>query len=325
MRKTASTLCAALCFFSLDAPAGFKADAISESGPAPSGKSWAFQFSSGTVNGVAKEYVVVYSKIAGGRYRLSELDWDIDQVFMAGGNLMMRDGRAVLNLGYWQAITDGGDGLMQDYDWFDETSPHWTEYSVSAVDVVDGSILDLNAGWEFVQNFHGLTARGLLGYKVDNWKWNARGGYGLYSSLLYVPYVFEDETVCVYKQDISVPYAGLSADMKFRQLVFSAYFLFSPLVQANTRDEHRLRNLTITDDFDQGDMFSAGASARYHLPSGWFVTSAVDFQKIDLTIGDAGYRRSYEYYGLESYEKFNDYSGFSNQYVSISLGLGRFF
>lgn len=326
MKKILLTTCVALSLASLDVCAAFRADVVSDRNAAIEGETWALQFSSGLVNGEAKEYVFVYDEeLGGGRYKLSELDWDIKKVVMAGGNLTLRDGRGTINIGYWQSLTEGDDGHMEDYDWLDPSTTKWTEYSDSDADVVDACFFDINMGWEFLNDVFGFNARALLGYKVDEWKWGAHDGYGLYSDLDYVPYYFGDTAVGNYEQKISMPYVGSSVDWVFGGFLVSVYCTYSPYVNVKSRDHHILRDLKIIDSFTNGDMLAGGVSAKYNLESGWFFTTAVDYQRIDLVVGDAGYHQYYEEYDVMYYEEYNDYAGASNEYLSFSLGVGKTF
>lgn len=306
--------------------AAFRAEVVSDFDSTIEGEVWAFQFSTGLIEGKAKEYVFVYAEeLGGGRYKLSQLDWDIKRVVMVGGNLMLRSGRGTITAGYWKAMTEGDGGHMQDYDWFNPESSEWTEYSDSYADVDDASIFDINGGWEFVQDYSGVNARALFGYKMDVWKWEARGGYGLYSNLNYQPYDFGDQTVCKYKQEISMPYLGGSADRGCGKFMLSVYCIYSPFVNIDSSDVHILRDLKVNDEFEDGEMLSVGTAANYSFDSGWFITAAIDFQKIDTIVGDADYNQ-YDKNGHLMYsEKYDDYAGASNEYLALSLGVGKTF
>ena len=326
MKNVLLSTCVALYLASMNASAAFRADVISDRDPTIEGEVWALQLSTGLIDGKAKEYVFVYDEeLGGGRYKLSQLDWDIKRVMMVGGNLTFRDGRGTINVGYWKAMTEGDDGHVKDYDWFNPESSDWTEYSDSAADVVDASIFDVNGGWEFLQDTMGFNARVLFGYKRDIWKWDARGGYGLYSELDYEPYYFGDQMIGNYKQEISMPYLGSSVDWAYGRFMLSVYCTYSPWVDIDSRDNHLLRDLKITDKFRDGEMLAAGASAKYAFDSGWFLTAAADFQKINLIVGDAGYHRYDPSRDIKQYEKYSDYAGASNEYFALSLGVGKMF
>lgn len=326
MKKILTVACVALCLISLDACAALRADVVSDRDLAVEGETWALQFSTGLLDGKAKEYVFVYdAALGGGRYKLSQLDWEIKRVVMVGGNLTLRDGRGTINVGFWKSMTKGDDGSIQDYDWFNTESSQWTEFSDSDADVADASMFDINGGWEFMHDYFGFNARVLLGYKMDVWKWKASGGYALYSSLDYEPYYFEDETIGKYKQKVSFPYLGGSADWASGGFVISVYCTYSPFVKIDARDNHILRSLTITDTFKDGEMLAAGASAKYAFDSGWFLTAAVDFQKINLIVGDATYDQYYPNEDVRVSETFGNYAGASNKYLALSFGVGKSF
>ena len=115
MKNVLLSTCVALYLASMNASAAFRADVISDRDPTIEGEVWALQLSTGLIDGKAKEYVFVYDEeLGGGRYKLSQLDWDIKRVMMVGGNLTFRDGRGTINVGYWKAMTEGDDGHVKD-------------------------------------------------------------------------------------------------------------------------------------------------------------------------------------------------------------------
>lgn len=107
--------------------------------------------------------------------------------------------------------------------------------------------------------------------------------------------------------------------------MISVYCTYSPFVKIDARDNHILRSLTITDTFKDGEMLAAGASAKYAFDSGWFLTAAVDFQKINLIVGDATYDQYYPNEDVRVSETFGNYAGASNKYLALSFGVGKSF
>lgn len=326
MKKALSILSIVLCLISLEATAALRADVVSDRDLAVEGETWALQFSTGLIDGKAKEYVFTYDEaLGGGRYKLSQLDWDIKRVVMMGGNLTLRERRGTINIGLWKAISEGAGGHIKDYDWLNPESSHWTEYSDSSSDVTDAIIFDINGGWEFMHDVFGFNARVLFGYKMDFWKWDASGGHALYSWLDYETYHFEDDTILKYKQKIHIPYFGGSADWAYGGFMVSAYCTYSPFVRIHTRDNHILRTLTISDKFRDGEMLATGASAKYTFDSGWFLTAAVDFQKVNLIIGDATYNQYVPEQDVLVTQSIKNYGGASNRTLALSLGVGKSF
>ena len=107
--------------------------------------------------------------------------------------------------------------------------------------------------------------------------------------------------------------------------MLSVYCVYSPYVDISSKDHHLLRDLKINDKFKDGEMLAAGASIKYAFDYGWFLTTAVDFQKINLIVGDAGYHQYDPKRDVKEYEKYNDYAGTSNEYLALSLGVGKMF
>ena len=290
--------------------------------PANSHPSLSFEVSSGIVDGEACEYVFWYGD-DNRRTKLSELDWDIDRVLMAGGRATARLHRIFFRLGAWAAVTEGEDGHLLDYDWTDINQSSWTDFSDSNADVVNGLILDANLGWDFLQQKQdGLTLSGTLGWKVDKWKWEGHGGYALYSEYGYVPYFFDDDQIEIrYTQEIRIPYVGLAADWTWRSWVLSAHINYSPLVQAEDRDYHVFRQIEWHDTFEDGDFLGVGAGAQYTFQTGIILSATLDFQSLDTIIGNLAYTES----ATGEQSSFSDSAGLENRYLAFFLGLGTAF
>lgn len=285
------------------------------------GATFAAQFSAGLLNGDAKEHVYDYETADGSRRQLSRLDWDLKKIAMGGGSLSVRVlDKLTLNGGYWAALTEGS-GEMDDYDWMEPGSTDWTHYSLSDVDVTEGYVLDLNAAWDLLRR-GSFVARVHAGYKQDGWKWEDRGVYLLYPEYGYVPYPLDGENGIDYEQEFRMPYAGGSVDWASGGLAVSGYVNWSPIVAADDWDDHKARTLRFHETFEGGDMLGAGVEVRYEFAEGslkgLFLAAAVDYQKVDLIIGDM----EIEDYSTGERGGDEDTAGIENEYLSISLGGG---
>ena len=286
------------------------------------GVSFGGQVSLGVLNGEAKEHVYDYETADGSRRQLSRLDWDLKNVVMGGGNGSVRLlNKLTLNGGIWFALTEGNDGEMDDYDWLDTTSSEWTHYSLSEVDVTEGYIVDVNVAWDLV-TWNDLTARIYAGYKQNGWTWEDRGVYLLYPEYGYIPVDLDGENMINYEQEFRMPYVGGSADWVLGNFTFTGYVTWSPIVSATDWDEHVARDLHFKETFDGGDMLGLGVEARYSFTQGSFkgafVSAALDYQKIDLMVGDM------EVEDISTGERGGDTdtAGIENNYVMFSLGGG---
>jgi len=283
------------------------------------GISSAFQASMGVLNGEAKEHVYDYD--TGSRRQLSRLDWDLKSILMGGfnGSVRLMD-KLTINAGYWTALTEGS-GEMDDYDWLEPTSSDWTHYSLSDVDVTEGYVVDLNVAWDLLV-WEDLTARVVAGYKQNNWKWEDRGKYLLYPEYGYVPEPLYGDNMINYEQEIRIPYLGGSVDFGMGNFTFSGYLNWSPVVSATDKDQHVSRTLNFKETFDGGDMLGLGLEARYAFTEGFwsgaFVSTALDYQKVDLMIGDMEVTN----YTTGETGGDSDVAGLENETTMLSLGLG---
>lgn len=303
--------------------AAFQAGAIA--GPrAGQGVSFAGQAALGLLNGDAKEHVFSNDMFPGERYQVSRLDWDLKNVALGGGNLSARVmNKLTINGGLWLALTEGS-GEMDDYDWLiPEASPDWSDYSLSEVSVTEGYILDLNAAWDLIE-MNDLTARVMVGYKQNSWNWEDRGVYALYSEGGFrdAYYDLNGESMINYEQEFRIPYLGASADWTLGGFSVSGHLVWSPIVSATDWDVHVARDMHYKETFDGGDLFGLGIEARYEFTqgsfNGLFLTAAVDYQKIDLIVGDMEYYNG----GTGEVGGGQDAAGIENEYVILSLGAG---
>ena len=299
--------------------AGLQADVIAP--PMKDGQiSMGFEASMGMLNGEAKEHVYDYDQ--GYRRALSRLDWDLKNILMYGlnGSVRVMD-KLTINGGLWAALSEGN-GEMDDYDWLDPYSSDWTHYSLSDVDVTEGFLLDLNVAWDLFTWNQGC-ARVMAGYKYNKWAWEDHGVYLLYPEYGYVPEPQYGENGIDYEQEIHIPYVGGSVDWTpVSDLTLSGYFIYSPIVSASDRDDHKHRTLLFKETFDNGDLFGFGMEARYALTrfgaANVFVSASVDYQVLDLMIGDMEYTD----YSTGETGGDSDVAGIENEYVSISIGCG---
>ena len=280
---------------------------------------FAVQGSLGVVNGKAKEHVYDYD--TGSRRQLSRLDWEIKNVAMAGfnGSVRLLD-KLTVNGGWWTAVSEGS-GEMEDYDWLDYGSADWTHYSLSDVDVTEGYIFDLNVAWDLWSQ-KDMTVRAQAGYKQTGWTWEDHGVYLLYPEYGYVPQDLGGDNMINYEQEFRMPYLGASGDWQLGNFTVSGYANWSPLVSAEDWDQHVQRTLNFHETFDGGDAYGLGLEGRYAFTRGFFkgafATAALDYQRVDLIIGDM----EVEDYSTGETGGDEDTAGIENDTLVLSLGLG---
>lgn len=327
MNRILSSTVVAVALVAVSAQAAFRATPLAASSRR-GGIPFAGQLSLGVANGEGNEHVYDYDGPGGSRRQLSRLDWDIKNVIMGGGSLSVRPfnqqrnflERFTLNGGIWVALTKGS-GEMEDYDWLDINSGDWTLYSLSDVDVTEGYIFDLNLAFDLWAN-PAFTVRAMAGYKQDGWSWEDSGKYLLYPEYGYVPQYLDGDNMINYEQEFRMPYIGATVDWNWQALTLSGYLTWSPIVEATDWDEHVARDLHFKETFKDGDMLGLGIEARYDLTqmgfSGWFLTAALEYQKIDRIVGDM------QVVDIVTGESGGDtdVAGIENETLMISVGGG---
>ncbi len=243
-----------------------------------------FRGSIGILNGEGQE--LVYE----GDHRLSALKWDLSGIIWAGGVLSCNIGQFIqLNAGYWQAINDG-DGMMEDFDWLDDSLDEWEDWShwsESEVEVVSAYAFDLNGMLRIALN-DALTVYGVGGLKHNYFEWSDFGGRYIYSSYGWRDDIgdFGNENGIDYDQTFDIPYVGVGADLKAGNVKVSGYALYSPFVSAEDHDHHILRGLYFTETFEDGDFLALGAEVTVNLTDNIFIGAAADWQIVPEIIGD---------------------------------------
>jgi outer membrane protease len=327
-RCTAVALAVALAAF---APATAGA-AVTSQGSAGSistqagGLSFSLGASVGQVEGTAKELVFDNSVVK--KFKLSELTWDITEVVMAGvqGSLGFGE-RFHANLGYWTALNKGNGGMV-DRDWLyspagmaqiEPDADNWTHESKHPnTHLEKGSMLDLNLTGQIWQAGP-FSVSGIAGYKIDDWKWSARGGTFVYSVDTFRDTVgsFPDnQKVIVYEQEYNIPYLGIGAGWSGATFAVDGRLLLSNWVSATDTDNHVLRSTIFEGDFSDGTFVGVGVSATWNFAPRWFATAALDYQSISEITGDVTMRSP------QGDAVFRNGGGIAEDSTLLSLGAG---
>lgn len=268
------------------------------------GLGFALAGSFGQVGGTATELAYAYPR--GDQFKLSELEWDIEDVAIAGiqGSAAIGS-RLSLNLGFWWALNEG-DGSMRDRDWDylddidqglvdvdDISDDDWThESNHPHMDVEEGTIFDANLSFRALQSGP-FSVSAILGYKRENWQWSAWGGSFLYSVYGFRDYGGwfldadgEDLHVIDYEQEYRIPYVGVGATWQGSLVQVEAHVLASSMVDAEDHDYHVLRDLNFDAEFSEGNYVGLGLGVRWFFLPQWFAGANVEYEKIDGLTGD---------------------------------------
>ncbi|MBL7076166.1 MAG: omptin family outer membrane protease [Kiritimatiellae bacterium] len=286
-----------------------------------SGISLSFKGSILGVGGEAREFV--YAGSAQGDvpadYKVSELIWDITALAMAGGTVSAQLGEDLrVNAGMWTGLNEGSGG-MEDYDWLDPSISDWTHFSDSDVDIESAYSFDINASLDLFE-LGPFMVSGILGYKHDFWEWSDYGGTYIYSTSGFRDDrgSFGGENGIDYEQTFDIPYFGIQLATEGSSVRASGYFLYSPLVVAEDKDHHILRNLYFREEFDGGDYIAAGVDVTIDLSDTFFISGSVDVQIIPEFTGDL-----YQREGKDGEEGMvPDGAGIENSVAAIAISAG---
>jgi plasminogen activator len=271
----------------------------------------------GLLNGESRE--IVYAPEY--NWKVSELIWEIDTVYMLGGEISVRPISWLgLNLEGWFAISEG-DGAMDDYDWMVLGLNDWTHWSHhEETDLDKGTMLDFNFEF-FPLNKKHFSLSLLAGYKRNNWKWKAYGGDFIYSYYGFRDTQFslsDSELGITYEQWFNVPYIGVGMTAQAGPVNFQGRIIGSTMVDAEDEDHHHLRNLVFKEDFEDGDFIGIQFGASYQITPKLGVGLDIDYQNFDEMKGSTTVRDTttgaVDYYGGDS-------AGTDNEITLVSLGL----
>lgn len=244
------------------------------------------EVSGGYLSGLAHEMVYEHG-LRGHRETVSQLDWQLENIFMLGGKASVRIlDRLSFNAAMWLAVTEGS-GEMRDYDWLVDGASEWSDFSLSDVDVTEGYAFDMNVSVDVIR-WQAVNVFVLGGYKQSGWTWEDSGRYALYTVDRWRDTRFDlhGDNMITYEQEFQMPYIGAGVDIQWRGLTVSAYGIFSDWVYAYDWDDHWARELRFEEEFEDGRMYGFGVKATYQFQGGFFVSGAFDYQKNKLTVGD---------------------------------------
>jgi len=292
---------------------------VEESKNAYSSKRITLGIQTGLANGVAHE--LVYQ----GGHKLSELIWDIKNVLMLEANvsaLLSRSKGVRLNASI-SSMVKKQDSTMDDYDWFivgaDWT--HWSHHENTTLE--KGLTFDVSLSKRIFSNESGaFNFEGEIGFRRDNWRWSASGGSFVYSVAGFrdTTGVFANIPVISYEQTINTPYVGASASYREKDVSLYLRLAGSPMVFAETVDQHYLRSLTITDTFRSGKMVNVDVSGIWHMSKSVDLSINYSYVKYFEKKGDAHY--NYYATGVQLYGPF---AAMDLGYQTVGVGVSYSF
>jgi plasminogen activator len=282
-----------LCLQAMGQNSGLAADRSFEVSEQNRGIELSFRMQAGYLMGEANEFVY-----DGGR-TLSQLIWEINSLYMVGSGTTLKPCRWVSFQGDFLTMLADGDGTMDDYDWV-YSGMEWSDWSHHEdTDVTKGTIIDVSVAVYPLQMLEKqqLSISALLGYRIENFEWEARGGTFVYSGNgfrdttgAFTDYGYaEDQLGITYEQLIYVPYVGVNLSYRLKDVEGGLRLIGSPFVSGEADDQHHLRDLETHAEWDGGSMFSVSGSIAYHIGDYVTLSTALNYTEYDTVTMDSTY------------------------------------
>ena len=278
------------------------------------------RISAGYLSGEVNEIVYLPG---GGDTKLSQLTWSMGNIYMISGGITIEPTDWLKVNTDFGVKANSGSNEMDDYDWLFQSSD-WSDWSHhDDVELTKGSMLDINAEFTFTQQ-QTTTLSAIIGYKRDNWEWEARGGDFIYSfdnfrdtSGSFTPGLL----TATYEQTIHVPYIGIGFQTNMAPAYLSGRLTGSFLATTTDNDHHHLRNLYYEREFEPGGMIGIDLASTYKFTDNLAIIGKYQFcnyfkTRGDTTITDLDTGIRYH---------FGDIAGTDNQVNIFSLSLAYTF
>ncbi|MFJ3484411.1 omptin family outer membrane protease [Pseudomonas sp. NPDC090202] len=233
----------------------------------------------GVLNGQGRE--TVYDVDRGGR-KLSQLNWDIKlQPTLHLGLAYHPTDWLSLEARGWTRIANGN-GHMKDYDWLDERTSDWTDYSTHPDTRVQKAWQAELAATLWLLKREDFALGALLGYQRSEFGWQTRGGSYTYSYAGRRDMSGEfpdDEKGISYQQTYSTPYIGLVGAYRMGDWALEGRFKYSQWVKSGDFDTHHMRDLTFRGERDNaGRMHGLAMALSWQATPNLSLKAGVDYQ-----------------------------------------------
>lgn len=226
---------------------------------------------------------------------ISKLIWEIDSLFLAGLGCSFQYKFFAFHLDGWFK-TEDGDGTMDDYDWMIE-GEEWTDWSHHTDTPVSGAVIfDINTEVIVPQLSSGkLALSGIVGLKIDNLQWKARGGSYIYTSDPDTTFRdlegnFEPGVLGItYEQTFYAPYLGIGMRGRLGHFEFAGRLAASIWSMTEAKDTHHMRDMYTIASMDQGDVLLYDVSVIYNFTESYALEVGYQHTDYETTRGNSVY------------------------------------
>lgn len=245
------------------------------------------------LNGQYRE--IVYTNANSENPYLSELLWNLDNIFLLNFTIGASKGPWSIDLALSTAVTKGT-GIMEDYDWGDYTIKDWTNWSESLIFVDKSFFLDISTSYTYKLNNH-FSFPVELGYKLNYLDWEDQGGdYIYYWDFLNDDYYIDPDTPITgnfngvngidYMVIQNIFYTSYGVQYTFGKISTGLDLALSPYINAWDIDHHISRNLFFIDTFDSYFWYRVDFSLHLETNSNTALVLNLFIEELPETVGD---------------------------------------
>lgn len=220
----------------------------------------------GSLGGESKEFVYYQGQ------QVSRLDWKLKNaaIIKAELNYDVLPWFSV-NARGWTTLASGS-GHLDDFDWQNPNSSHYTDSSSSSATVNEANEYDLSLRF-WAWNKENYKFGAVAGYQESRTSWTGYGGTYDYAGEDangdYDPNApreqgkFPDRAVIGYRQVYKTPYIGLTGYYAINQFEFSGILKYSHWADGTDHDVHYLSGATSSTGVNNAELWAGVVNAGY--------------------------------------------------------------
>ncbi len=246
------------------------------------------------LNGQYRE--IVYTNVNSANPYLSELLWNLDNVFLLNIAVSASKGPWTLDLSLGTAVTKGI-GRMEDYDWGDYSKTEWTNWSESLIFIDNSFFLEISSTYKHTLNKFFSVPIG-FGYKLNYLDWEDKLGEHIYKWDLInnnpIPFPWDTGdgggiNSIDYKVIQNIIFASTGILFTNAHISTGLNLSISPFIYAWGLDHHILKRLYFLDSFIANFWCRAEFSLNVEIGSKGTISLKVFREEIPESVGDTYY------------------------------------
>lgn len=244
---------------------------------------------------------------------ISRLIWKYDDIVMLSGALAVTPFDR-FTLGLRGRVNLTGNSTMDDFDFPGSVcgiAGAFCQSHHEDTTLTRATTVEVFASYPVYRTGH-FKLSGVGGYRWDHSAWDARGGTSNYAP------PFPNVSVITYDQSWQAPFIGLEAIGRWAKLTLRSRAISSFAAFGGATDDHKLRTLRFSDDFNRSSMVSTSVKVGYDIFDRASVTITWDYDRWFTAKGGTVVHN----YATKTTETFpGDAAGANSESHTVSMGV----